>query len=78
MDYVRQITNRGDRIPLFLVDQRMPQMSGVGFVQLDLSPPAWRPARPAHRLRRFRTAAIAAIDKVKHNYYLMKPWVHTQ
>ena len=34
MDYVRQITTRGDRIALFLVDQLMPQMSGVDFLQL--------------------------------------------
>ena len=29
---VRQLTSRGDRIALFLVDQRMPHMSGTEFL----------------------------------------------
>ena len=32
MELVRQLTARGDRIALFLVDQRMPQLSGTEFL----------------------------------------------
>jgi len=31
MGFVRQLTARGDRIALFLVDQRMPLVSGTDF-----------------------------------------------
>ncbi|MGC4051767.1 MAG: response regulator [Paludibaculum sp.] len=33
IDVVRQLTSRGDRVALFLVDQRMPHMSGTEFLQ---------------------------------------------
>lgn len=73
MAYVRQITTRGDRIALFLVDQRMPQMSGVDFLQqaASLQPAARRVLLTAYA---DSNAAIDAINKVKLNHYLMKPW----
>ena len=73
MEYVRQITARGDRIALFLVDQRMPQMSGVDFLQMavPLQPAARRVLLTAYA---DSNAAIDAINKVKLNHYLMKPW----
>lgn len=73
MEYVRQLTSRGDRIALFLVDQRMPQMSGTDFLQtaLELQPDARRVLLTAYA---DSNAAIDAINKVKLNHYLMKPW----
>ena len=41
---VRQLTARADRVALFLVDQRMPQMNGTEFLQevIALQPEARR------------------------------------
>jgi thioredoxin reductase (NADPH) len=70
---VRQLTARGDRIALFLVDQRMPLMSGTEFLQAvqSLQPDARRVLLTAYA---DSAAAIDAINKVKLNHYLMKPW----
>jgi thioredoxin reductase (NADPH) len=73
LDAVRQLTARGDRIALFLVDQRMPHMSGTEFLQqaLVLQPEARRVLLTAYA---DSSAAIEAINKVRLNHYLMKPW----
>jgi thioredoxin reductase (NADPH) len=73
MDFVQQLTARGDRIALFLVDQRMPRTSGTEFLMdaLTLQPDARRVLLTAYA---DSSAAIDAINKVKLNHYLMKPW----
>jgi thioredoxin reductase (NADPH) len=71
--FVKQLSARGDRIALFLVDQRMPQMSGTEFLQkaTPLQPGARRVLLTAYA---DSSAAIDAINKIKLNHYLMKPW----
>lgn len=73
MDAVQQLTARGDRIALFLVDQRMPHISGTEFLMdaLTLQPDARRVLLTAYA---DSSAAIEAINKVRLNHYLMKPW----
>lgn len=73
LDTVRQLTARGDRIALFLIDQRMPGMSGTEFLHAiaDLQPEARRVLLTAYA---DSDAAIDAINKVKLHHYLMKPW----
>jgi thioredoxin reductase (NADPH) len=73
MDFVKQLTTRGDRVALFLVDQRMPRISGTEFLMnaLALQPDARRVLLTAYA---DSSAAIDAINKVKLNHYLMKPW----
>jgi len=73
LDAVRQLTSRGDRVALFLVDQRMPSMSGTEFLHesISLQPEARRVLLTAYA---DSTAAIDAINKVRLNHYLMKPW----
>ncbi|MBI4908995.1 MAG: FAD-dependent oxidoreductase [Acidobacteria bacterium] len=73
LDTVRQLTARGDRVALFLVDQRMPQMSGTEFLQqsASLQPYARRVLLTAYA---DSNAAIDAINKAKLHHYLMKPW----
>jgi thioredoxin reductase (NADPH) len=73
LDVVQQLTARGDRVALFLVDQRMPRVSGTEFLMnaLELQPDARRVLLTAYA---DSSAAIDAINKVRLNHYLMKPW----
>ena len=73
LDAVRQLKQRGAQIALFLVDERMPQMSGTQFLLQA------RPIYPDAR-RVLLTAyadtevAIKAINEVGLDHYLLKPW----
>jgi len=73
LDTVEQLKLRNDPIALFLVDQRMPHMSGVEFLEkaLELFPKAKRALLTAYA---DTDAAIRAINSVKIDHYLMKPW----
>jgi thioredoxin reductase (NADPH) len=70
---VEQLKLRNEPVALFLVDQRMPQMSGVEFLEkaLGLYPEAKRALLTAYA---DTDAAIRAINSVKIDHYLMKPW----
>src|ERR1700744_1498025 len=70
---VQQLKLRNDPIALFLVDQRMPRMTGVEFLEkaLELFPEAKRALLTAYA---DTDAAIQAINAVKIDHYLMKPW----
>jgi len=70
---VEQLKLRNDPIALFLVDQRMPHMSGVEFLEkaLEVYPKAKRALLTAYA---DTDAAIRAINAVKIDHYLMKPW----
>ncbi len=70
---VQQLKLRNDAVALFLVDQRMPRMSGVEFLEkaIDLYPDAKRALLTAYA---DTDAAIRAINAVKIDHYLMKPW----
>lgn len=73
LDTLRQVDARGEPVALFLVDQRMPQMSGVEFLEQarSLFPDARRVLLTAYA---DTEAAIQAINTVKVDYYSMKPW----
>lgn len=73
LDTVQQLKLRGDIIALFLVDQRMPQMSGVEFIEQasELFPMAKRALLTAYA---DTNAAIDSINKAQLDYYLLKPW----
>lgn len=68
-----QLKLRNETVALFLVDQRMPQMTGVEFLEqaLPLYPDAKRALLTAYA---DTDAAIQAINAAKIDYYLMKPW----
>src|ERR1700759_5266974 len=70
---VEQLKLRNDPIALFLVDQRMPYMSGVEFLEkaLALYPNSKRALLTAYA---DTDAAIRAINAVRIDHYLMKPW----
>jgi thioredoxin reductase (NADPH) len=73
IEMVQQLKLRNEPIALFLVDQRMPQMSGVEFLEqaLDIFPHAKRALLTAYA---DTDAAIKAINQTQIDYYLLKPW----
>lgn len=73
LEILKQVKLRNEPVALFLVDQRMPHMTGVEFLQqaLALFPDAKRVLLTAYA---DTDAAIRAINTVKIDYYLTKPW----
>ncbi|HEY6399996.1 MAG TPA: FAD-dependent oxidoreductase [Blastocatellia bacterium] len=73
LDALRQLKLRNDPVALMLVDQRMPHMSGVEFIERAgaIYPEAKRALLTAYA---DTEAAIGAINKARVDYYLMKPW----
>jgi thioredoxin reductase (NADPH) len=73
LESVKQLKLRNDPVALFLVDQRMPRMSGVEFLEaaLEFYPDAKRALLTAYA---DTDAAIRAINSVQIDHYLMKPW----
>ena len=73
LDYLNKMKQRNETVALFLVDQRMPEMSGTEFLEqaLEVYPQAKRVLLTAYADTQ---AAIASINEVGLDYYLMKPW----
>lgn len=67
------LKRRGEPVALLLVDQRMPEMSGVDFIAkgLGVFPEAKRVLLTAYA---DTDAAIQAINHAKIQHYLLKPW----
>ena len=73
LDTVRQLKQRNAPVALFLVDQRMPGMSGTEFLAeaLKLYPEARKVLLTAYA---DTEAAIASINTLGLDHYIMKPW----
>jgi thioredoxin reductase (NADPH) len=73
LDAARTLAGRGDVIALFLVDQRMPGMTGTEFLTQarTLHPDARKVLLTAYA---DTDAAIHSINDVGLDHYLMKPW----
>jgi thioredoxin reductase (NADPH) len=73
LEAARELKRRGSAVALFLVDQRMPDMSGTELLAevLQLFPEAKRTLLTAYA---DTEAAITAINEVGLDHYLMKPW----
>ena len=73
LEIVRELKVRSNTVALFLVDQRMPGLSGVEFLEqaIKLYPEAKRVLLTAYA---DTDAAIAAINEAGVNHYLLKPW----
>ena len=73
LDALRQLQERGEPVALLVVDQRMPGMGGVDFLEqaIKLYPDCKRVLLTAYA---DTEAAIKAINTVKTDYYLLKPW----
>jgi len=73
LDYLKKLLQRNETVALFLIDQRMPEMSGVEFLEeaIQAYPRAKRVLLTAYADTQ---AAIDSINEVGLDYYLMKPW----
>lgn len=73
LDALRTLQLRNDSVALLLVDQRMPEMTGIEFLTeaLKLYPEAKRTLLTAYA---DTDVAINAINQLKLDFYLVKPW----
>ncbi len=73
LELLKQLKVRNDGVALLLVDQRMPHMDGVGFLQeaRQIFPEAKRALLTAYA---DTSAAISAINQASIDYFFMKPW----
>jgi len=73
LETVQEFKRRNAPVALFLVDQRMPAMSGIEFIAeaIKLYPDARKVLLTAYA---DTDAAIASINTIDLDYYLMKPW----
>src|SRR5918995_1073197 len=73
LEATRELTRRGDPVALFVVDQRMPTMTGIELLReaLPLQPEAKRILLTAYA---DTEAAIQAINDVRLDQYVLKPW----
>jgi thioredoxin reductase (NADPH) len=70
---LKELKLRGETVAMFIADYRMPQMSGIEFLEqaMDLYPAARRILLTAYADTH---AAIDAINVVDLDHYLLKPW----
>jgi thioredoxin reductase (NADPH) len=73
LDILKQLKLRNEPPALFVVDQRMPRMTGVEFLEqaMEIYPDSKRVLLTAYA---DTDAAIRSINSAKIDYYLMKPW----
>ena len=73
LELLAEVRRRGDQVALLIADQRMPGMPGTDYLvqARTLVPDAKRVLLTAYA---DTEAAIAAINDVALDYYLLKPW----
>src|SRR3954451_24070039 len=73
LEAMRELKLRGEQVAVILADYRMPQMNGIEFLEqaMDVYPFARRVLLTAYA---DTDAAIAAINVVDVDHYLLKPW----
>jgi thioredoxin reductase (NADPH) len=73
LEILREVRRRGQQVAMLIADQRMPGMAGTDYLTQarELVPDAKRVLLTAYA---DTDAAIAAINEVALDYYLLKPW----
>ena len=73
LEVLRRLSHRGDPVALIVTDQRMPGMTGVELLahSANLAPDAKRVLLTAYA---DTEVAMRAINEIRLDHYLMKPW----
>ena len=73
LELIKELKLKNEAVALFISDQRMPEMEGVEFLEKanEIFPEAKKVLLTAYS---DIEAAIKAINTVKLDYYLLKPW----
>ena len=73
LDALRELRLRGDQVAVLLADHRMPEMTGIEFLEqaMDIYPQARRVLLTAYA---DTDVAIDAVNVVDLDHYLLKPW----
>src|SRR6185295_6036350 len=73
LDVIKELKLKNESVALFISDQRMPEMEGVAFLEKakEIFPDAKLVLLTAYS---DIEAAIRAINNVRLDYYLLKPW----
>jgi len=73
LDLIKELKLKNETVALFISDQRMPEMEGIVFLEKakEIFPNAKQVLLTAYS---DIEAAIRAINNVKLDYYLLKPW----
>jgi thioredoxin reductase (NADPH) len=73
LELIRELKLKNEAVALFISDQRMPEMEGIVFLEKakEIFPDARQVLLTAYS---DIEAAIRAINNVKLDYYLLKPW----
>jgi len=73
LETTQQLKQRGNPVALFLVDERMPEMTGTQFLKeaIKLYPDARKVLLTAYA---DTETAILAINQIGLDHYLLKPW----
>ncbi|MEP7234713.1 MAG: FAD-dependent oxidoreductase [Ignavibacteriota bacterium] len=73
LDLIKELKLKNETVALFISDQRMPEMEGIEFLEKArvIYPDAKQVMLTAYS---DIDAAIRAINSVKLDYYLLKPW----
>ena len=74
LNVLEKLAQRNDSVALMLVDQRMPDLPGIEFLEKSMHffPKSKRVLLTAYA---DTDAAIQAINKARLDYYLLKPWI---
>jgi len=73
LELIKELKLKNETAALFISDQKMPEMEGIAFLEKanEIFPDAKKILLTAYS---DIEAAIKAINKVKLDYYLLKPW----
>jgi len=73
LELIKELKLKNETVALFISDQRMPEMEGIAFLEKakEIFPEAKLVLLTAYS---DIEVAIKAINEIKLNYYLLKPW----
>jgi len=73
LDLIKELKLKNETVAMFISDQRMPEMDGIAFLE-KAHEIYWNSKKVLLTAYSDIEAAIRAINYVKLDYYLLKPW----